>query len=103
MRTYACRHVLLLIDFDDCLQQRAQQVRDRVPGDVADRVYVLGSRSEPERLRVALGQSLDRIGTALAGDCADGWLGRWSHDLLVHNQPELDRMTEQVRPFLFRQ
>ncbi len=102
LRKYPLRHLVLLIDFDDAVEERTRRFKTEFPPDVADRVYLLGARSEPEPLRKACGLSLERIGTGLANTCVDGTPGLWEHDLLVHNQSELDRLTASVKPFLFR-
>jgi len=101
LRKYPLRHLVLLIDFDEKVETRTERFRNEFPDDVSGRVYVLGTRDEPEPLRRALGQSLERIGEALAGSCADGNPELWNHELLNHNQAELDRLTENVKPILF--
>jgi hypothetical protein len=101
LRSYPKRHLVLLIDFDEQVSDRTQHVRDRIPADVSDRVYLLGTHGEPEPLKSAQGCSLERIGEDLASACADGVPGLWQHALLTHNQAELDRLIAQVKPFLF--
>lgn len=66
-----------------------------------DRVFILGTLSEPENLRNSLGRSFEDIGKGLAEDCADDTRTVWEHDLLRHNKVELDRMILSVKPFLF--
>ena len=101
LRKFPLRHLVLLIDFDGQFDTRSQHFRNRVPDDVSQRVYVLGTSDEPEPLRAAMGKSLERIGESLAQDCADENAGLWEHEMLRHNRVELDRLTENVRPFLF--
>ena len=102
LRKYPFRHLILLIDFDEQVEDRTGKFRDRFPDDVSERVYLLGSRSAPEPLRNAVGQSLEKIGEALAEACAGGEPDLWSHELLRHNAGELDRLTTGVKPFLFK-
>ena len=71
----------------------------KIPEDVKSRVFILGVLSEPEKLRKATGKKFEAIGIALAKDCAEN--KQEMHDLLRHNEPELNRLFEDVRPFLF--
>lgn len=99
LRVFPKRRIILLVDFDEDSSRRAE-IGDRIPSDVRDRVFVLGTWSEPERLRKDLG-SYETIGTALAEDCLRNTDTTWSHPLLEHNKGELTRLRDQVRPFLF--
>lgn len=101
LRKFPDRHLVLLIDFDEQVEERLERFRTAFPAEVADRVFILGSLDEPEPLRKAVGRSLESIGQALALACADGEPGLWSHPMLAHNQGELDRLTHKVKPFLF--
>ena len=100
LRIYPKRRILLLIDFDK-RGDRRQVVAVRIPADVRGRVFLIGSWSEPEKLRIALGRSLEEIGTSLAEDCFRDTNTTWAHALLEHNTAELVRLREQVHPFLF--
>jgi hypothetical protein len=105
MDTCARRFMILLIDFDDRPVDRLNQVKEGIPDRLAERVFVLGVRSEPEALkkalkRVGLGSYLE-IGGALARDCRDESYETWQHELLRHNAAELDRLRTRVRPILF--
>lgn len=100
MHKYAQRHMVLLIDFDGH-EDRLELAKSRVPGNLTERVFVLGSLTKPEDLRRELGLSPEKIGAELARDCRENTAGVWEHDLLKHNAPELDRMRERVRPILF--
>jgi hypothetical protein len=93
------RFMVLLLDFDR-RQNRLPEVMSGIPAQLKERVFVLGSWSEPEELRQALG-SYETIGLALAKDCRDNTSNTWAHDLLKHNAGELERLRQQVRPFLF--
>ena len=101
MRRYPQRHMVLLVDFDDN-SDRFDQMTGDIPGDLAERVYVIGVWSEPEELRrVGLGSKED-VGCKLASECYDETRNVWNHDLLSHNANELNRMTTPLRPILFR-
>jgi hypothetical protein len=93
------RYMVLLIDFDNN-QQRLSDVRNRIPGTLRDRVFILGVWSEPEDLKSSLG-TYESIGSAMARDCREETSATWDHDLLRHNSSELARLRMHVRPILF--
>jgi hypothetical protein len=100
MHKFPQRHMVLLIDFDGH-DDRLTHARQRIPADLTDRVFVLGSLTNPEDLKRTLGLSPEKIGAELARDCRENTAGVWEHDLLKHNAHELDRMRGRVRPILF--
>lgn len=100
MRQYQTRRFLLLIDFDQD-QHRLNHIQDKIPEDVADRVFILGIFSNPEILKRILGMSFESMGEELAENCAKNSDQLWQHDLLKHNQAEVERMIADVKPFLF--
>ncbi|MGH8546712.1 MAG: hypothetical protein ACREX3_24470 [Gammaproteobacteria bacterium] len=99
MDRYDKRFMVLLIDFDG-QEGRLDNAKAIVPDRLKGRVFVLGTWSEPEVLRHELG-SYEVIGLAMAKDCREGTDTIWSHRLLLHNQSELSRLREYVRPILF--
>jgi hypothetical protein len=102
MRQYPNRWFVLLIDFDR-EESRLDYIKQQIPNDVKNRVFVLGALSNPEELRSSLGKSLEAIGESLSANCSDNTDGLWGHDLLKHNKTELERMISSVKPFLFNQ
>ena len=100
MEIWADRFMVLLIDFDG-ETERLQRVRARIPGHLTERVFILGTLTEPEALRQCRLGSYEEIGLAMARDCRDGTNTIWGHDLLRHNESELVRLRERVRPILF--
>ncbi len=99
----AIRMFVLLIDFDRD-ENRLSYVKNQIPNELIDRVFILGVQSNPEQLKTATHKSFEAIGKALAQDCSENKHKQlWQHPLLIHNQPELERMTQSVKPFLFRQ
>ncbi len=100
MRQYPNRKIVLLIDFDQD-ENRLDYVKQQIPEDLNDRVFILGVLSEPEDLKRNLRKSFEEIGETLATDCSDHTDELWNHDLLKHNKTELDRMISSVKPFLF--
>jgi len=103
MNQYPERRIVLIIDFDDMLNDRLSDVQSEIPEKLHDRVFVLGVLSEPEKLRAVLNKGYEDIGKSLSHDCSDNIRTVWCHRLLKHNESELDRMTSSVKPFLFNQ
>jgi hypothetical protein len=101
MRKYGKRYLVFLVDFDSRFERRHSFYREKIPVDLADRVFVLGVLGEPEELSSALGRRLESIGKCLASECADDSYVLWKHEQLVHNTDELDRLVASVKPILF--
>jgi hypothetical protein len=102
MSEFPERRIVLLMDFDGNPEGRLAYVKNEIPEDIKDRVFLLGVYSEPEKLRNAVGKKFEAIGEALAEECAENKKTFWMHELLKHNEPELNRLFENVRPHLFR-
>jgi hypothetical protein len=100
MNTYPGRFIVLLFDFDDDVS-RIQTARNRVPEELRERVFILGVRTEPEKLKPDFG-TFEKIGLALADDCRCERDGVWGHELLSHNADEVARLRQFVRPILFK-
>jgi hypothetical protein len=101
MSRYPERRIVLLIDFDDQHERRMDHLRGEIPPQLNGRVFILGTRSNPEHLRSTINKSFEEIGQALSQDCVHNTRTVWGHHLLVHNEPELSAMMSSVRPFLF--
>jgi hypothetical protein len=91
--------LVVLIDGDG-QGGRFDQAKQRIPADLADRVFILGASTAPEGLKQHLG-SYEEIGRALAQDCREGTDQTWGHSLLRHNAAEVARLREHVAPILF--
>jgi len=102
MGRYPDRYMVLLIDFDRD-DGRLTKAKAKIPERLTDRVFVLGTLSQPESLRHANLGSYEEIGSAMAKDCREETDSIWEHDLLRHNSGELARLRERVWPILFRQ
>jgi hypothetical protein len=100
MNRYPSRFMVLLIDFDG-REERLQYAQGKIPGDLTERVFILGAWSEPEALKRAGLGTYETIGLAMAQDCHHETDTTWGHDLLRHNASELGRLRERVRPILF--
>ncbi len=46
-------------------------------------------------------QVSELIGNSLAGDCDGGTAVLWSHEHLIHNDADRQRLFQTVKPFLF--
>jgi hypothetical protein len=90
------RSLVLLIDLDG-QEERIQHVKGKIPNDVADRVFVIGSLIEPENLKADLGTP-ETIGRALAEDCRQGTNKTWSHRHLLHKAQELETLARASSP-----
>jgi hypothetical protein len=95
MRKHKMRHVLIMIDFDR-REDRRDYIWKEIPNDLKDRVFVMGSQVDPERLCARLGLSREKIGAALADECAGRQGTVWQSDMLAHNQMELERMRSTI-------
>ncbi len=100
MQEYKDRNVVLLIDFDE-QNDRSKHIKNQIPAEIQDRVFILGVFSEPEALKRKVGKNLEEIGKALADDCKDQTEILWGHELLKHNKAELDRVNKLFRQYLF--
>jgi len=92
--------LVIVIDCDG-KPERISEAMALVPERLAHRVFILDVLTEPERLKKALGLSFETIGVQLAAECRDDTGDTWSHELLAHNQGQLDRMRKSIRPILF--
>jgi|HubBroStandDraft_1064217.scaffolds.fasta_scaffold16614_4 hypothetical protein len=101
MRQYRQRIMILLIDFDNNFPRRLHSMQKVIPGDLTERVFILGVRTEPEALKQAMNKSLEDIGTAMAEECRTKSYTVWSSHLLSHNANELSRICHAVDGWLF--
>lgn len=91
MRKFDQRAMILLLDFDND-PNRSAKIRQRIPPDLIDRVFLLGVHSEPEALKRDLGQNFEQLGSSMARDCQSDQPGIWQHPLLEHNLGEIARI-----------
>lgn len=102
MERYPARFIILLIDFDND-ENRLEAVKGGIPKHLADRVFVLGTLSEPEDLKRENLGFYEDIGKRLAEECrrATYTTSGWEHGLLRHNASELNRLSATARRILF--
>ena len=101
MDRYPARLIVLLIDFDGNSDRLADAMA-KVPSHLIDRVFVLGTLTEPEDLKSAKLGSYETIGSALAKECHEESNTVWGHKLLRHNAAEIDRLRPHAMPILFK-
>lgn len=101
MRKNSNRHVVLLVDFDQ-QDSRLETMKDVVPQDLSDRVFIVGVWSEPEDLRTSRLGSMETVGTRIADECDKNSESLLSHDLFRHNAREASRMSKALKPILFQ-
>jgi hypothetical protein len=94
-------HVLMLIDFDDHVEERKATFEQAIPDDLKARVFVVGSKYTPEMLKKSLKFGFDKIGESLANDCDADTAEYWNHEQLRHNDAERQRLVQAIKPFLF--
>lgn len=103
LKKYNNARVLLIIDFDEDYENRLKKIKESIPAELSERVFILGVLSEPEKLKTALDhKSYEKIGEQLAEECANNSSKLWNHELLKHNLSELEKMKTDVKPFLFK-
>ncbi len=94
-------HVVMLIDFDEVADRMAQCVQV-IPDDLRFLVFILGAKDEPETLKGELKMAFEEIGRALAQDCLKDDFDLWRHPHLIHNNAELQRLVDVIKPILFQ-
>jgi len=101
LRKWPCSYVVMLIDFDQKAESRRSKCEERIPEDLKSRVFVLGSKENPEQLRKEMKTGFDKIGEGLAEDSLREDCGRWTNPHLSHNREELLRMVNTIKPIIF--
>ena len=101
LQNYPKSRVVLVIDFDSD-HERRQRILENVPEEIKDRVFVIGSLTNPEALRRDLQKSFEHIGSAIADECAEETSSSlWNTDLLRHNLDEVRRLSKEIKNMLF--
>lgn len=101
LRDYPGAHVVMLIDFDGQVEERKLDFEQSIPAEFRSRVFVIGSKDTPERLKKEAKQSFEKIGESLADECDADAVELWDREQLVHNRVDRLRLVETVKPFLF--
>jgi hypothetical protein len=93
-------HVLALIDSDGDDQRITSALGD-IPVHLRDRVFILGTLSQPETLKRALNATLEDIGVGVADGCFKEESELWNHEQLTHNSAELARLKSSLFGVVF--
>lgn len=103
LKNYLDGHLVLLIDFDQIVQERRAKFLAEIPSELRDRVFVIGVWDEPKDLKQAINYSknYEEIGSALADDCYSNTTYMWGHAHLIHNDLERLRLMKAVKSILF--
>jgi len=100
LRNWTHAYVVIVMDFDGNTDRRSQ-CELRIPEDLRQRVFLLGSRDTPEILSKELKMRPERIGEGLANDCLKKDRELWAHPQLSHNHDELLKMIDVIKPIIF--
>jgi hypothetical protein len=102
MREYPNSYAVLIVDFDGNAH-RGSEIKNQIPEEVRDRVFVVGVLNEPENLRNSTGMKFEQLGCQIAEGCKDSSIDFWERqELLAHNVDEIRRLSEAVRDLFFR-
>lgn len=94
-------HVLVLIDCEGDAD-RISNAMAEVPIQIKDRVFIIGTLSEPEVLKASLKTPIEKIGEMVVEDCFDSTHKIWMHDQLKHNAPEVSRLKTTLFKIVFQ-
>ena len=94
------RRAVLCVDFDNHAARRAE-ITNKIPESLQQRVYVLGSLTNPEALVRNCGMNYSEIGECLASECKTSRYELWENELLKHNAAEMARLRRDVYSLLF--
>ena len=73
----------------------------RIPENLRDRVFILGTLREPENFKESVRLSFEKIGRKLADECFCDEFEIWNHEDLIHIKDEVRRAKSTLRPILF--
>jgi hypothetical protein len=102
MREYPSSYALLIVDFDGNAH-RGSEIKNQIPEEVRDRVFVVGVLNEPVNLKNSTGMKFEQLGLQIAEGCKDSNIDFWERqELLAHNVDEIRRLSKAVRNLFFR-
>jgi hypothetical protein len=102
MREYPSSYALLIVDFDRNAH-RGSEIKNQIPEEVRDRVFVVGVLNEPVNLKNSTGMKFEQLGLQIAEGCKDSNIDFWERqELLAHNVDEIRRLSKAVRNLFFR-
>jgi hypothetical protein len=92
--------LILIIDFDGHTDNddRRKVFEDAMRAALRNRVFVIGAKTEAENAKKSAKLTYEKLGLALAEECAYGQGDLWSIDELAHNADEIARMKSEADP-----
>lgn len=96
---YPTMFLLIIIDFDKDIN-RITYMRENIPEELKDRVFILGCFDEPEKFKQYAREKIgskkgipsESIGKVLFLECKDDNLELWQSEHLKHNLQEIERL-----------
>ena len=101
LRSNQNSHVLVLIDCD-AKSNRINNAFAKVPSEIKERVFILGTLNEPEVLKRSLNTPLEKIGELIIEECFDANQKIWQHEQLKHNATEVARLKSVLFNIVFQ-
>lgn len=100
MKKYEAAILLVLIDSDK-RESRVQDMMERVPDFIRDRIFIISSAKNAEKTNSFFGGGKkEKLGWKLAESCINGACELWREDPLAHNVAMIERF-QQKFPSLF--
>lgn len=93
-------HIVGIIDCDGRPDRISTQLA-RMPADVRDRVFLLGTLDDPQAFKNLVRLTYEKIGIKLADECYRRNFSLWRHEQLAHIHEEISRAAVALRPVLF--
>ena len=93
-------HVIGIIDCDEH-PKRIEEQLERIPEDVRDRIFLLGTLEDPQAFKRSVNQSFEKIGIDLADECFRKQFELWRHAHFSHLYDEIDRAAGTLHSILF--
>lgn len=93
LRQYNSSYVLALIDadLDSQSESKINQLRDALPNEYKDRIFIMGSKYEAEHIKRAIINEgkWEKISQKLENSCRAGDCKLWEDEMLKHNIGEI--------------
>lgn len=93
-------NVVGIIDCDG-YEGRISEEFDRIPENLSDRVFILGTLRNPETFKRSVRLSFEKIGGKLADECFCERFHLWDHGDLIHVRDQVQRAKSILRTILF--
>ncbi len=100
LQKYKQLKVIGVLDFDG-RKDRYEQKLQEIPNGVRERVFLLGTLNNPEKLKASAGLHFESLGEKLAQECCDANFELWNNEQLVFLKDEVLRAKEELWTVLF--